>query len=582
MHMKYLLSLIVILTFSFYSLNGQSDAFSTPEITDEMTVDAEQNKKWRMGEYKFSAKPKDMWELGIFLGHLAFDGDVDPVVPGGFGVGLHIRKSLHYAFSLRGDLFYGSSKGLDPQISSDAVMNIDLPSSVRGTVGRLPRNYKINYFYASIQGVVNIGNILFHSERNKSNWYFFIGAGFDSNKTKIDALNGSSAYNFDGVTGDVDTKEGRKDIKEQLRDILDGDYETVARQKKAIWRLGDDTNIHAMFQGGIGYSRKINKRLNISLEHQLMATDNDLLDGFEYRSPLDQSNNVDLGHFTNIRLGINLGNFSKATEPLYWMNPIDGTLNDIAELKQRPILDLTDSDGDGVIDMLDQEPNTVAGAPVDVRGVALDSDGDGVADYQDKEPYSAPGLDVDANGVAQVEEPWLTEDEVVNLINARMENIKTDWFLPMIHFDLDKYYIKPEFYGQMHHVATVMNEHPELKISVVGHTDVRNPDDYNTVLSYKRAKSAIDYLVDKYNLPRDRFILQYGGEEKPLVSELPDNHRINQEQERMQYMNRRVEFKVAKSDDQEMGVPEGPDAGQPTPGSSRPGAKYSGNRNSGY
>ena len=43
------------------------------------------------------------------------------------------------------------------------------------------------------------------------------------------------------------------------------------------------------------------------------------------------------------------------------------------------------------IDMLDQEVNTPAGAPVDTRGIALDSDGDNIADYKDKEPYSPPG-----------------------------------------------------------------------------------------------------------------------------------------------------------------------------------------------
>ena len=32
--------------------------------------------------------------------------------------------------------------------------------------------------------------------------------------------------------------------------------------------------------------------------------------------------------------------FNKLTEPLYWMNPIEGALNDIAQLKQRPVLDL--------------------------------------------------------------------------------------------------------------------------------------------------------------------------------------------------------------------------------------------------
>jgi len=35
------------------------DTWRTPNITDEMTVDEEQNKSWRMGEYRYSAKPKN-------------------------------------------------------------------------------------------------------------------------------------------------------------------------------------------------------------------------------------------------------------------------------------------------------------------------------------------------------------------------------------------------------------------------------------------------------------------------------------------------------------------------------------------
>lgn len=152
----------------------------------------------------------------------------------------------------------------------------------------------------------------------------------------------------------------------------------------------------------------------------------------------------------------------------------------------------------------------------------------------------------------------------------------------MIHFDLDKYYVKPEFYGQLHNVATVMKMYPDMKIVAKGHTDVRKPSDYNNVLSYKRAKAAIEYLVSNYGLPRERFVLQYGGEENPLVSGLPDTHSIPKDTEIKQYLNRRVEFMVANPGDTEMGRPEGPDAGKNTPKSSRPGPKYSGNSNSGY
>ena len=549
-----------------------------------MTVDPEQNKKWRMGEGKYSAKPKNMWELGIHTGHFFVDGDVDPTQPGGYGIGLHLRKAIHYVFSLRGDITYGKPRGLDPQFTSQEIAAQDLSqTTAAGKHGGIYRNFKMSDVMVSLNGVVNIGNLLFHKERNKWNWYAFMGVGFDANKTKLDVLKGNTAYDFSSVTGNVNTKSGRKSIKKQVRGILDGVYETEARKKVAIFRLGDKTNVHALFSAGTGISRKISKRVNLGIEHQLLTSDNDLLDGFVYRSVVDQSNNNDVSHYTSIRLGINLGDFDKKTEPLYWLNPLDGVLNDVADLKQRPILDLSDTDGDGVIDMIDQEKNSAPGALVDTKGVSLDSDHDGVPDYLDKEPYSPPGFNVDGVGVASVEkEKILTEDDVVNLINQRISNIKTDWFLPMIHFDLDKYYIKPDFYGQLHHVATVMKSHPELKVVAVGHTDVRLASDYNKVLAYKRADAAINYLISKYGISRDRFILQYGGEELPLVANLPDSHNIPKQVEMNQYINRRVEFKIATATDQNMERPAGPDAGKDTPGSSRPGVKYSGNVNSGY
>ena len=142
-------------------------------------------------------------------------------------------------------------------------------------------------------------------------------------------------------------------------------YETLAPKKAGIFRLNDEQNIHVVFIGGMGVSRKLTKRLNLSLEHQVHVTDNDLLDGIQWRTDLDQTRQDDIQHYTNLRLGINLGRFKKRVEPLYWVNPLDAAYSDIAELKQRPKFDLTDTDQDGVMDMLDQETETPAGAPVD-------------------------------------------------------------------------------------------------------------------------------------------------------------------------------------------------------------------------
>jgi outer membrane protein OmpA-like peptidoglycan-associated protein len=399
----------------------------------------------------------------------------------------------------------------------------------------------------------------------------------------MDYLNGSAPYDWSSIESQF--SENTREKRNAIRDILDGDYESEADNDRNVASfLGDNGTVFPSLLGTVGISRKIGKRANISLEQQLMIQDFEKWDGHTYRTTQDQTNDSDVASFTSLRLGINLGNFDNVTEPLYWLNPLDATYNDIAELKQRPVLDLTDTDGDGIIDMLDQEQDSPAGCPVDTRGIVLDSDGDGLADCKDKEPFSPPGYDTDAMGVAQVEK-YMTEKDVNDVINSKMGALETtlnelksgcgEWFLPMIHFDLDKYYIKPEFYGQLHHVGEILQRCPDVCVSVVGHTDPRSGNDYNNVLSYNRANAAIDYLVEKYGVSRDRLKLMYGGEDNPLVESTARGS-----SESRNYMNRRVEFRVCQDGDMDMARPDGPNAGQGPTGEK--GSQYSGNKNSGY
>ncbi len=574
------------------------------QVADEATLDGDQNASWRMGKSSYSAKPKNAWELGIHAGHYLIDGDVDRLLPAGYGLGLHLRKAVHYAFSIRADLFYGQAKGLETQpwnhssvigsngIGGGLVEPEYSPYNINGTNntdGQWFPSHKTRQVYGAFQGIINIGNLLFHKDRNKWNWYIGVGAGLNSYKTKLDLLDAAGnpytnlVQRTDWTFEKFNSKSGRGDIKTALKDIYDADYETEGPKKAGIFRLGDETNIHFMFTGSVGVSRKINNRFNIGLEHQVMAADNDYLDGIRFRTSDDLTADVDLEHYTNIRLGINLGNLDEISEPLYWLNPLDNTMNDIAALKQRPILDLTDSDGDGVIDMMDQEIDSPSGAIVDTRGVTLDSDSDGVPDYKDKEPYSPPGYSVDKNGVANVEK-CLTEKEVNSLIDTKASVImkevnanKSDcgkWFLPMIHFDNDKYTIKPEFYGQLHHVANVMKQCPSTCVTVMGHTDAKNSDQYNNVLSFNRAEAAVNYISSNYGIDRSRFKLMYGGESTPLINSAKTNSE--------NYYNRRVEFRVCEAGDNEMGRPEGPNAGKGSVRGTGSGSTFSGNKNSGY
>lgn len=576
---KITLSVLAFLFMSLTVVQAQDDAEVRATDQEEATVEEEHN--------VFTPKPKNMWELGVQVGPSFISGDVTPMYPvpfSGFSAGLHVRKALGYAGSLRLEANYGSTSGIDNQLVLYATANRDLNMQELGYApgDKFLRNYKTNFVDVSLQGIVNVGNLLFHKADNNWNFYLFGGLGILWHDTKINALDGSTPYDFSSIATGNSVKD-KIETQKQFKDMRDGSYETagvLGGTGRTGSSLYDSGQLLLNGQLGVGVSRKLSKRINLGLEHKVIMSGSDHLDGFRFRTADDKSNNNDLIHTTTIQLNFNLGSSEKRVEPLYWVNPLLAPYSDIAEVKARPVLDLTDSDGDGVPDMFDLEPNTPPGVAVDVKGRAIDSDGDGIPDYLDKEPFSPAGYEVDEDGVAIIDDPYLTESQVKSLISDA--DSKLEWFLPMIHFDLDKYFVKPEYIPQIKYVVDVLKMHPNVKVVVSGATDNRANDAYNKVLSYNRAKAVVDYMVDNFGVSRDRLILQYSGEDSPLVQGLKSSHNISKNEEYQHYMNRRVEFHVAGSGDTEMAAPDGPKAGSDTPGSSRPGSKYSGNRGSGY
>ncbi len=420
------------------------DTWQSPYITDEMTVDAEQNKSWRMGDYKFPSKPKHSWEFGLHMGHFFIDGDIDKNMLGGYGLGLHLRKAINYTLSIRASMVYGIATGLEIQPSrhkNNTGLNgfggglvestFEMYDPMRGGPGEWFPAYKTSYVSGDLSAIFNIGNLLFHRERNKWNFFIGVGVGLNTYKTRLDLLD-SNGLPYDGVREligwtpeELDTKAGRGRIKSALEELYDGDYETVGYIKSGIFGIGDEMNVYFVLIPTVGLSRKVNKRINIAIEHSVYLSDNDYLDGIKFRTAIDQTINNDVAHYTNLRIGINIGNFKKVTEPLYWMNPIDQAFNDIANLKSQEDLDFADEDNDGVIDLIDQQINTPEDCPVDTRGVILDSDGDGIVDCEDREPYSRPGCPVDALGIAECEEDdAVNEDRVLALVDSRLEAFK--------------------------------------------------------------------------------------------------------------------------------------------------------------
>ncbi|MEL6866306.1 MAG: OmpA family protein [Bacteroidota bacterium] len=447
-------------------------------------------------------------------------------------------------------------------------------------------NYKTDYFSFTVQGIWTLNSFNFKQQIRKLNWYILAGVGANTYRAYYDALDDNgNMYDFTNIGNNRDpgsNRSDRRDISSDVRDLLDGDYETRAetalgRRSDSGGDRGDDErqiNVHGNV--GVGLAFKITPKINIGIEHQVsvvFGNEGDLIDGYRWRTQFDLTQYRDIVNYTNVRINFNIGKGDNTSEPLWWVSPLDLIAEDLAEVKARPVLDMTDTDKDGVIDMIDQEKDTKADCPVDTRGILLDSDGDGVADCDDEEPHSPPGYNTDTKGVAQVPDPEiLDEDDVNRIVDDRLNTFKAtlpvpefDWFLPMIHFDLDRYTIKTSQYDELHQVAQVMKQNPSLRVVVTGHTDKLAGNCYNDLLSYNRANAAIDYLTGKYGIARDRLVLNWGGENSNIVPANGAN-----------LINRRVEFTVA-NDEAEMARP---DCGVGSAGTG--GSQYSGNKEAGY
>ncbi|MBF0482922.1 MAG: peptidoglycan-associated lipoprotein Pal [Desulfovibrionaceae bacterium] len=85
----------------------------------------------------------------------------------------------------------------------------------------------------------------------------------------------------------------------------------------------------------------------------------------------------------------------------------------------------------------------------------------------------------------------------------------------MIHFDLDRYDIKPEYRGIMTTKAQILKANPEVKLVIEGHCDQRGTAEYNLALGERRARAAADFLVN-LGIPATRLSTVSYGKERPL------------------------------------------------------------------
>ncbi len=113
-------------------------------------------------------------------------------------------------------------------------------------------------------------------------------------------------------------------------------------------------------------------------------------------------------------------------------------------------------------------------------------------------------------------------------------SVNSKMVLNNVFFDFDKDILKEESFVELDKVVKLMQQNPNLKIELSGHTDSKGDDKYNQVLSQKRAEAVVNYLI-KNGIAATRLIAKGYGETQPVAANDTDANRA---------LNRRTELKI--------------------------------------
>ncbi|MCO5240298.1 MAG: OmpA family protein [Chitinophagaceae bacterium] len=475
-----------------------------------------QHNEFLNNQYNFPAKPRNQWELGLKVGTFNVLGDVASQFPTpGFGV--HVRKSLGYLFSLRGEYIYGMAGGVNWKARTSGFANHWRDAGyVAGD--RVFDNYKTRVQDLSLQGVFTFNNIRFHKAKSGFVVYLLGGVGATTYETKTNVTtDGGAKHNFNSIGLSNVYKDRRQTIKD-VKKLLDaGSYNVIAENDgDARAKLFGQT-LRFSRTLGVGIAVKLSDRLNLALEDRMTFIGDDLLDGVRWQNVSSPGNpntgrvltpDNDVYNYASLGLNINLGSSSKSVQPLWWLNPLDYAYSELNSPKHmkipKPVLD--DSDGDGVPDQFDMEPNTPAGAPVDSHGVSRDTDGDGVPDYKDKELITPTICQpVDADGVGKCPCP---DESCFDGYSRRGGGDCGIGDLPSISFSAKAYKLSKDAEAVLANVAERLRQNPNCKVVVTSYSC--EPSKSAQQLSWDRVNVVINYLVEKQGISSDRLIFKYG------------------------------------------------------------------------
>jgi OOP family OmpA-OmpF porin len=311
--------------------------------------------------------------------------------------------------------------------------------------GSLP--FESHYYRADLQGVANLGRIMsFETWTNTIGLLGHAGLGYGQMKTENKDFT-DKMFNFmAGITGQ---------IKISNRFALTGDFSTLVNMQQDKTWDGQNDVIELrgfqglLFQGTVG----VNYYLGSREKHADWVTMDSML-----QQKVDELE----GRISSIETG------------------------------------LTDSDQDGIPDMFDAEPNTMAGVAVDNKGRTIDRNNNGIADELERYFDSKYGASANGSSGSGVDVKSLINDGYVN-----------------VYFDFNSSIPTTESAAGVNFLAKYLIANPSASADLIGYADEIGNTEYNQSLSQKRAENVKQILVDA-GINASRLTVKANGEDNSV------------------------------------------------------------------
>ncbi len=367
------------------------------------------------------------------------------------GYGANLRYQLSHLFAVQADFLRGNIRGNNDK----ELGNGRFPA---------PRSFETELHYSgSLNGVITFGNINWLRMKNWVVPYVSLGGGIASYDVMVNRTS-------------------------------NGDPNTLY--------LANDPIREFFLQAAGGLKFMLSRSIGLDLGYRAHFIDGDNFDGRSYYTTPDNGRQLHKDKFAYAFLGLDFVFGNKAKPQLLFDNPaarMNSYLqNEIDVLRSQ--INLADSDGDGVADLFDKEPNTPASCPVDSHGVSKDTDGDGVVDCKDQQLITPTECQpVDANGVGKCPPPACCSNMAVAPPMTPTGCTVGD--LPSLSFKGNSNMLSADAKAILASVASKLKESAECTITISGYPSASKA---SQAMCNKRTEAIRMYLRNNEGISSDR------------------------------------------------------------------------------